>query len=248
MSLHVVALGDSTSCGQGVGLVVDPELTWPARLARALPGGELLSLAVPGARVRDVRHRQLAVAVEARPHLATLLIGLNDVSRSSFCPDDVRADLLAAVRVLRRSGATVLLGRLHDPCRHLPLPVALRARVGERVTAVNGAVDEAVQEARDGAGGDVHVLDLGRLVDLRLRRAWAVDRVHPSSGAHGFIAAEAARVLRAAGLPVAPVLPGALPTRGPGLPEQAWWTARHGLPWLAGHLREVTLPAVALSR
>lgn len=248
MSLRVVALGDSISCGEGVGLTVDPALTWPARLARALPGGDLLSLAVAGARVRDVRDRQLAVAARARPHLATLLIGVNDVSRGGFCPDDVRADLLAVVRALRTTGATVLLARLHDPCRHLPLPTALRAEVAERVFVVNRAVDDAVGEARNGAGGDVHVLDLGRLVDLRLRRAWAVDRVHPSTSTHGLIAAEAARVLAAAGLPVASIHPVTLPSCGPGLPEEAWWTARHGLPWLAGHLRDVVLPAVALTR
>ena len=248
MSLRVVSLGDSTSCGEGVGLSVEPALTWPARLAAALPGGELLPLATAGARVRDVRARQLGLAVEARPHLATLLIGLNDVSRGGFCDDDVRADLLGVVRTLRLSGATVLLGRLHDPCRHLPLPAALCAAVRRRVDVVNAAVDEATAAAaRDGAGGDVHVLDLARLPALRLRRAWAVDRVHPHGEAHGLIAAEAARVLVHAGLPVDRVQVAGLPSRAPSHAHEAWWTARHGLPWLASHARDVVLPAVRLA-
>lgn len=101
MSVQVVALGDSTSCGEGVGLAVDPALTWPARLTRALPGAGLLALAAPGARVGDVRERQLGPAPAARPHLATLLIGLNDVGRGSFCAARVRADLLELVRAVR---------------------------------------------------------------------------------------------------------------------------------------------------
>ena len=34
----VVALGDSFTCGEGVGVRVDPDATWVALLARA-PGG-----------------------------------------------------------------------------------------------------------------------------------------------------------------------------------------------------------------
>ena len=248
MSLRVVSLGDSTSCGEGVGLSVPPTLTWPARLAAALPGGELLPLATAGARVRDVRAQQLELAVETQPHLATLLIGLNDVSRGGFCERAVAADLAAVVRALRRSGATVLLGRLHDPCRHLPLPAGMRDAVRRRVAVVNDAVDEAAADAaRDGAGGDVHVLDLARMPALRLRQAWAVDRVHPHAEAHGLIAVEAARVLTEAGLPVGRVPAQGLPERAPGMPREAWWAARHGLPWLAAHARDVVLPAVRMA-
>lgn len=248
MSLRVVSLGDSTSCGEGVGLSVDPARTWPARLAAALPGGELLPLATAGARVRDVRAQQLAVAVEARPHLATLLIGLNDVSRGGFCESAVAEDLRVVVHELRLSGATVLLGRLHDPCRHLPLPATLRAAVRGRVAVVNAAVDAAAASAaREGTGGDVHVLDLARMPALGLRRAWAVDRVHPHDAAHALIAAEAARVLSDAGLPVDRVHAAGLPQHAPGVVQEVWWTARHGLPWLAAHARDVVLPAVRLA-
>jgi hypothetical protein len=149
------------------------------------------------------------------------------------------------VAALRRGGATVLLGRLHDPTRHLPLPPALRSAVRARVGVVNAAVDDAVAEAgRSRRGGDVHVLDLTAVRGLELRRAWAVDRLHPHAAGHGLLAAHAARVLAAAGLPVAPLQTEPLP-RAPGLPAQAWWTARHGAPWLAGHLREVVGPALA---
>lgn len=248
MTLRVVSLGDSTSCGEGVGLSVPLARTWPARLAAALPGAELLPLAVAGSRVRDVRREQLPAAVDAEPHLATLLIGLNDVGRGGFRADDVDADLRAVVRGLRRCGATVLLGRLHDPCRHVPLPPWFASRVRARVAAVNAAVDRAAAEARDGDGGDVHVLDLARLPELRRREAWAVDRVHPHAAAHAVVASAAARVLAASGLPVQELDAAPLPTRSPGLRDEVWWTARHGLPWLAAHTRDVLLPALAPAR
>lgn len=246
MTVLLAALGDSTSCGEGVGLSVDPARTWPARLAAALPGGELLPLAVAGARVRDVRAGQLARAVEARPHLATLLIGLNDVSRVGFGEQRFADDLDACVQGLLRCGATVLLGRLHDPTRHLPLPPALRREVQARVAAVNAVVDAVVDTAR--SDGGVLLLDLGGVPALQLRRAWAVDRVHPTPAAHGMLAAAAAQVLRSANLPVGVLHAEGLPDREPGAVEEAMWLARHGAPWLAAHAREVLLPAARLSR
>ena len=238
MTLRVAALGDSTSCGEGVGLSVPRSRTWPALLARALPDAELLPLAVAGARVRDVRRDQLGTAVRAEPHLATLLIGLNDVSRSGFDLDAVEADLTAVVEGLRRTGATVLLGRLHDPCRHLPLPRGVRAQVAERLAAVNGAVDRS-------AGPDVLVLDLDRIPGLHLRQAWAVDRVHPVAAAHGLIASAAADVLRRSGIEVDEPHGSPLPQRAPDPVTTLWWAARHGAPWVAAHARDVFVPALS---
>lgn len=244
MTVRVVALGDSLSCGEGVGLRVPLEGTWPALLAEAVPGGRLLPLAVAGARTRDVRERQLPAAIAAQPHLATLLVGLNDVSRAGWDAGRVDADLRATTRALRRTGATVLLGRLHDPGRHLPLPERVRDRVRRRVAAVNAAVDRAAAEARRGDGGDVHVLDLAAVPALLVRRAWAVDRLHPGEAAHALVAAAAARVLSTAGLPVGVPAPQPLPARAPGAVRATWWASRHGGPWLAAHAREVLVPAL----
>lgn len=238
MTLRVAALGDSLSCGEGVGLQVPLARTWPALLCGTVPGAQLLSLAVAGSRVRDVRATQLPAAVRARPQLATVLVGLNDVSRGGFCADGFRADLQAVVGELRDAGVTVLLGRLHDPCRHLVLPARLRQRVRERIAAVNRAVDAA-------ADGPVHVLDLDRVPALRLRRAWAVDRLHPTAAAHGLLAQAAADLLRRNGFRMGRPPAEPLPRRPPGAPQEAWWLARHALPWLATHVPSVLLPAVA---
>lgn len=241
MTLRVAALGDSLSCGEGVGLQVPLARTWPSLLCRTMPGAQLLSLAVAGSKVRDVRATQLPAAVRARPQLATVLIGLNDVSRSGFGADGFTDDLHAVVGGLRDAGATVLLGRLHDPCRHLVLPTRLRLRVQERVAAVNQAVDRAATVSPDGA---VHVLDLDRVPALRLRRAWAVDRLHPTAAAHGLLAQAAADLLRRNGFNAGHPAAEPLPSRPSRAPEEAWWLARHALPWLATHARSVLVPAI----
>ncbi|MGY1709669.1 SGNH/GDSL hydrolase family protein [Geodermatophilus sp. SYSU D00758] len=233
MTPRVVALGDSTSCGEGVGLRVPRALTWPVRLAAALPGAELTCAAVPGARLRDVRAGQLAPALAAHPQVATVLAGLNDVSRGGLDPAAVEADLAAVVADLTGAGATVVLGRLHDPTRSLPLPAAVRSAVLRRVAVVNAAVDRCAR--RPG----VLVLDLAAVPGVAVRRAWDVDRLHPTAELHGRIARAAALLLAGAGHRVDVPPAGPLPARAPGPVRELRWAARHGLPWLAGNLRGV---------
>lgn len=234
---RIVALGDSTSCGEGVGLGVPSCATWPARLAAATPGGELLPLAQPGARLRDVRIGQLPAARETRADVCTLLIGLNDISRSGFAAPAFRHELVEVVEELRSGSRLVLLGRLHDPTALLPLPARLRRVLRERAAAVNRAVDTCLDDDR------VHPLDLAALPGLRMRRAWDVDRLHPNTAGHALIAEAAARTLRRAGLRFGPVRQQPLPP-SPRVLDEARWAVRHGLPWLSAHLPEVVLPAV----
>lgn len=216
---RLVALGDSTSCGEGVGVRVALDRTWPALLAGAI-GAQHLSYARPGARVRDVLSEQLAPARAARPDVVTVLIGLNDVLRSAACPTG--AQLTAVLRPFR--GTTVLVARLHDPTELLPLPRAARTAVLRRVGRFNAAVDEAVEST-----GAV-LLDLAGLPELRRREAWAVDRLHPSAHGHAVIASGAAGALGLAGRPPAPVA-----GEVSGRLAELFWLTRHGLPYVAVH-------------
>lgn len=219
----LVALGDSTSCGQGVGLGVPAAATWPARLARLLPGTRLVSLAQPGARVRDLREHQLPVADGLGADLATVLVGLNDVARPGLDATLVGEHLRAVVDGLRASGTVVLLGRLHDPTALLPLPRSLADLVRARTAIVNAAVDAC-------RGPGVHVLDLARVPRLASRRAWDLDRLHPNVAGHAVLAAAAASVLARAGVSVLAPPPVPLP-RAPSLREEGCWLLRHGLPY-----------------
>lgn len=235
MTVRLVALGDSTSCGEGVGVRTPRRATWPALLAAAVPDGELLSLAAPGARVRDVLAEQLAPAVAAAPDVVTLLVGLNDLSRAGFRPAAYAQDLQALVDGLAGTGAVVLLGRLHDACLQLPLPPALRRAVRRRTAQVNAAVDLAARSPL------VRVLDLAAVPGLRHRPAWDVDRLHPSAAGHELIAAQAAEVLRSVGHLVRPT-PSTAARPVPGVLREARWLLRDGLPWAVRHLPQRVLP------
>lgn len=237
MIRRIVALGDSISCGEGVGLRVAPAATWPALLAASSPGTELVALARPGARLSDVLHEQLPRVQEASPDLVTLLIGLNDISRGSFDRQRFAEQLCDVVVGLRPTGALLLLGRLHDASLVLPLPPRLRENVRTRIVAVNEAVDTC-------AGPHVRLLDLHALRALRSRRAWAVDRVHPNEVGHALIAQAAADVLRQLGCRLLPLRTPPLPP-APGRYREAAWLLRHGLPWLGNHVPQVVLPALA---
>lgn len=236
---RVVALGDSFSCGEGVGVRVEAHRTWVARLARRLPGGTLTSLAEPGARFADIRVRQLPAAPAA--DLVTVLAGLNDVARSGFDASKVRADLLAAVDTLTSRETPVLLGRLHDPSRPLSLPWPLYRLVRNRIAQLNAAVDEAA------AHPGVLVLDLATVPALAEPAGWAVDRVHPSVAGHAAVADRAACLLRGLGWPVLDEPAEALPRAEPRL-ARLHWCAVHGLPYAVRHGGDFAVPLLTAWR
>ena len=231
----VVALGDSFTCGEGVGVRVDPHDTWVALLARALPAGRLVRLAVPGARVADVRTGQLPL-VPGDADVATLLVGLNDVARSGFDAAMVGADLLDTVAALRSRVDDVLLGRLHDAAALLPLPARVARATRRRIEQVNTAVDEAARWR------GVRVLDLRLVPALGVPGGWSVDRIHPGPAGHQGMAVAAVEALRGAGRHPATPLGEVVVPRGSSRSARGWWAVRHGLPYAAGHLREIGAP------
>lgn len=231
----VAALGDSFTCGEGVGVRVDPAATWAALLTDALPHGRLVRLAEPGARVADVARRQVP-RLPPRVDLATLVVGLNDVARPGSAVTGVGSQLLEVVAALCGRSDQVLLGRLHDAGALLPLPARLALVARRRTALVNAAVDEA------GSWPGVRVLDLRLVPALAQPGGWAADRIHPGPAGHRGMAAVAVDVLRSAGrfhpTPIGEVaVPG-----GPSRRARGWWTVRHGLPYAAGHLRTVGGP------
>ncbi len=254
-TVTVVALGDSFSCGEGVGLDICPEQTWPALLCAALPGSRLVNLSRAGARVRDVRRHQLPTAIATEAQLATVMVGLNDVIRSGLSAEQLTADLQVLVKGLVDSGASVLIARWHDPGVVLRLPIGLRRALGARLTTVNNAVDAAVSSAARRHSGtrvrDAYVLDLAGVPELADPGAWAVDGIHPSPAGHRAIARSAWQILASndlAGLPgriqysdegadLLVMPPGASRSR------RARWLCLRGLPWLAQHSGRV-VPAV----
>lgn len=80
LSLKYVALGDSLTAGVGSDTVVDTYVyRFAQKLAQKHSEVEVSNFGIPGARTDEVITMQLQKAIEAKPNVITLLIGVNDI-------------------------------------------------------------------------------------------------------------------------------------------------------------------------
>jgi len=232
--VRVAALGDSLTFGLG-----DPTSTghrgWARLLADALSNDHDVSfcnLARPGATIADVCHQQLADAVEHRPHLASLIVGLNDTLRSSWDPRRLAPDLLHCGRRLADEGTLLLTARFHDHSQVLRLPRPLARPLRERISVVNDIYDELHEQY-----GGLRV-DLAGHPGVYDREFWTIDRMHPSELGHRALAHEFAEQLLELGLWFEPPgldLDGARQTRSAELRR----LCTQGAPWIARRVRDL---------
>lgn len=236
----LATLGDSTVVGLGDPLPGGGWRGFAVLLRDALgPDTRLLNPARTGARMADVRGAQLAEVVPARPEAAVICAGMNDTLRSDFDPARIRDDLAAALSGLAAVGTFSLVLRYHDHTRVFRLPGRLRDALHTRVTALNGAIDSAIEQARD-AGPGVGVLDLHLLPGGYERAAWSVDRLHPSELGHRLLARAAGELLASSGFAV----PAPVPIACGGGREitafhRAAWLVLRGTPWLVRRGRDL---------
>lgn len=216
-----VALGDSLTEG-----LCDPAPDgalrgWADRLALLLAargGLHYANLAIRSKRVADVTRTQLPLALALRPDLVSILIGANDLVKSTVDIRALAAEVEDAVVQLRDIGADVVLVTPFLPGRRAAS--IYTRRFASFATALTGVA------ARTGA----ILIDTDLHPTLPDRPNWGEDLVHLSSRGHRFLAYRAAEVL---GVPDADAL-GALDASlhehepiGAGL----WWR-RHALPWV----------------
>ncbi|MEV5879235.1 SGNH/GDSL hydrolase family protein [Streptomyces sp. NPDC052101] len=235
-SVRFVALGDSLT--QGVG---DPAgdgwRGWAALLAPSLAetpdGVRFTNLAVSGAQTRDVVERQTPAALELRPDLVSVVIGVNDTLRRTFDIQAVAAHLDEVYASFTRAGATVLTACLPDPGAMLGLPGALARPLARRQRAVNTVV-HALSE-RYGAV-HLHAADGAWITD---RTLWSADRLHPGERGHRQLAlrfhALLAEAGRATGQPPSAEPEFPAPTRAASL----LWLATAGTAWVARRSRDL---------
>lgn len=231
------ALGDSLTVGIGDQLPDGSWRGWAGVLAESMDGVRLHNVARCGARAEDVVTEQLDVALAARPHVASVIVGMNDTLRGNFDLDQVATGIGRAVGALHRSGAAVLTARLPEPGRLLKIPEVVARPLARRINAVNAVVDDIAA-----AEGTVH-LDLARHPDAYAAGNWGIDRLHPSERGHRLVARLYAERLSRAGVHVSTLPSLAAANAAPARWKQAGWLATEGTAWLARRSRDL-LPAL----
>src|SRR5580692_8940639 len=217
---RIVTLGDSITLGMGDPAPDGGWRGWTRHLAAALPKPELHNLATIGAQAKHVERDQLPDALLLRPHVASVVVGINDTLRAGFDPVRTGQATARTVAALTAQGATVITMRLPDPAQMFGLPSALARPLSRRMRAVNAELDRIAAHY-----GTMH-WDASTDPETYDRRNWSVDRLHPNERGHRLIACRMWDRLAAAGVPVTD-RPGAAPTRG----DDVLWMATKGTKW-----------------
>ncbi|MCT4357421.1 SGNH/GDSL hydrolase family protein [Streptomyces sp. Je 1-79] len=227
--MRFAVLGDSLS--EGVGDRVDGAWRgWAALLAEGLAGPgrrvEFRNLAVSGAQSREVAEGQAPEAVAFRPHLASVVVGVNDTLRHTFDIAQLAGRLDRVCADLTATGSVLLTACLPDPGRMLGLPPPLARPLARRQKAVNALV-HALSARYDTV--HLHLADSTWTDD---RSLWSADRLHPGERGHRAIAARFHALLAARGLahgtPPSPDPEQPPPTRT----EAVLWLATAGTGWV----------------
>ncbi|MER6526060.1 SGNH/GDSL hydrolase family protein [Streptomyces sp. NPDC001508] len=226
--VRFVALGDSLT--EGVGDPVGAGWRgWAELLADGIAEGpvEFTNLAVSGAQTRDVLERQTSDALDLRPDIASVVIGVNDTLRCTFDIHAVAARLDEVYAAFTRQGTVLLTACLPDPGAMLGLPGVLARPLARRQRAVNTVV-HALSE-RYGAV-HLHAAEGAWLTD---RAMWSADRLHPGERGHRQLALRFHALLAAAGSAT-----GTAPSPEPEFPAPTrsaslWWLATAGTGWVA---------------
>ncbi|HEX2313106.1 MAG TPA: SGNH/GDSL hydrolase family protein, partial [Thermomonospora sp.] len=211
--ISFAVLGDSTAAGLGVH---EPDETPAALLATGLSAiagrpVRLTNVARSGSR-SEALDGQVTQALAARPDIAVIMIGANDVTARISPAESVR-HLDGAVRRLRDAGCEVVVGTCPDLGSVKPLMQPLRwiAQRASRQLAAAQTIAAVERGARSVSLGDL----LGREFAADPREMFSSDRYHPS--ARGYAAAAMALLpSMAAALGLEPE-PEPVPGRGVGV-------------------------------
>lgn len=250
MTLHYVALGDSTTVGVGdpmngsttdlAGAGARPGegwRGWASLLADSLGSSHRVTFsnfATSGATAPMVATNQLPSTGSGPIDLASLIVGVNDTLRSTFDAGQIRDCLQYCAEQLTGRGATLLTVRFHDHGQVFGLPAWLRRPLWHRIEQVNSVYDELYLRF-----GGIRI-DMADYPEVYRRDFWSVDRLHPGERGHRRLARAFADELHRQGLPIAE--PPALDCIGdtPSKWADALWMIREGVPWLGRRAGDLT--------
>ena len=235
-----VAVGDSFTEGlddpapdatgfRGWADLVALRLAQARRVANPAAQFRYANLAVRGRLFDRIVDEQVPVALRMQPDLVSFAGGGNDVLRRNFDPTPMLGRFGEVIRVLRASGADVIIFRWADVTTRLPG----RRLILPRMQVLNRAVGEAAQ--RHGA----MLVDLWHDQEFHNPRLWSEDRLHMAAAGHRRVAAH---VLAALGVEADPTW---LDPPGP-VQRRSWvaaraydvrWARQHLAPWVRRRLR-----------
>lgn len=227
---RIAVLGDSTAVGLGDPL---PNGSWRGfgpllGDAMDVSPNAVLNTAVTGARMKDVRTRQLPAALRHKPDVAIVVVGMNDTLRSDFDAVDIGRDLDAVLTAFGRIGTHVVCVRYHDHARIFWLPKVLATALTDRINDLNEVIDACVV-GRAGVG----CVDANADPLTYEMAAWSVDRLHPSELGHRMLAQKFGALLVEAGFSVPyPVSLECSGGREVSRTEHVGWLVLAGIPWL----------------
>ncbi|MFJ6557414.1 SGNH/GDSL hydrolase family protein [Streptomyces luteogriseus] len=228
-----MALGDSLTegvgdpAGDGCG-AAGPRCS-PTGLAEE-PAG-FTNLAVSGSQTREVLERRLPAALDPKPHLVSVVVGVNDTLRPTFDIHAVaaRLDRVYAACTERGAGGGLLTACLSDRGTMLGLPAALAHPLARRQRAVNTVV-HALSERYEAL--HLHACEGDRTTD---RALWSADgdRLYPGERGHRQLALRFHALLAERGLATGPA-----PSPEPEFPvptasASLWWPATADTGWVA---------------
>lgn len=198
------------------------------RLAAEVPAFGYANLAVRGKLLGHVADEQVPVGLALEPDLISFAAGGNDALRRTFDAATVIARYTDTVKLLRGSGADVIVfafARLND---RLPGRNLVRARA----ELLNRTVAEVAGQC------GAHLIDLWSDEGFRDPSMWSVDRLHLNRYGHRRVAAH---VLTALGLTPDPRWwedPPPVPARSwaANRVDDARWVGRHLAPWVRRRL------------
>ncbi len=245
------ALGDSITLGIGDPVRLPPAeggrrgprgwRGWAVLLSDCLPEPDLHIVASNGACMADLERDQLPAALQLRPDVASVVIGVNDTLRPNFDADRIGEAAAHTVGALRAAGAQVLTMRLPDPGRMLGMPDLLARPLARRARQLNDVIDDVAARF-----GTLH-FDAASDDEAYEPRMWAVDRLHPSERGHRLIARRFHALLDGAEVPVGPA-PGAEPLNSPPTKaEQFAWMATKGTAWVVRRSTDLVPNLLALA-
>ncbi len=224
--MRVAALGDSITLGIGDPAQAGGWRGWAALLSESLEHNDFRNFATAGAVSRTVATDQLPQALRWHPHLATVLVGVNDSLRGAFDITAIGGHLHRTLSELRDAGTTPVTACLPEPGRMLGLPRPLARPLDRRIRAINEIVHElSAQHDTVHAHVAAHPLVFDR-------RMWSIDRLHPNERGHRLLARLCCDALAERGWPMRHP-PSLEPTSTPpSRAAQIAWMATKGTRWV----------------